>query len=246
MRRFRGPANDARVDGTAVRLRSRDEGKKSTAGQLDITAATHIITELEFLSYKRQAILIYLDQLPWRATAAGVVKALNLAIGQRCQSAVLSRQLLEKETQLAMELSLQLLSYRIRSRREIFKKLEVRKISAEAIETTLGKLEQAGYIDDNAFTKTWINDRIEIHGFGRQRIKSELLSKGISAPIIQDELDRVYPVENETGAALELAEKRLIRYAGLDETVVRRRLTQALMRKGFSAQVVQQVLKDIL
>ncbi|MDP1809106.1 MAG: regulatory protein RecX [Actinomycetota bacterium] len=206
----------------------------------------HTITELEALSYNRQATIIYLDQLPWRTTATRVVKALELAVGQRCQSGALGRQVLDKEKQFAMEMSLQLLSYRIRSRREIDEKLEKRKISAEAAEATLAKLEQAGYINDNAFAKTWINERIEIHGHGRQRIKSELLSKGINAEVIERELDRVYSAEKEKCVALELAEKRLARYAGLDEAVVRRRLMQVLMRRGFSAQTAQKVLKDLL
>jgi len=213
--------------------------------QLVMTSATHTITDLEVLSYNRQATIIYLDQLPRRTTATRVVKALELAVGQTCQSGALGRQVLEKEKQCAMEISLQLLSYRIRSRREIGEKLEKRKMSIEAVEATLAKLEQAGYINDSVFAKTWINERIEIHGYGRQRIRSELLSKGINAEVIEVELDRAYGAEKEECAALELAEKRLPRYAGLEPAVVRRRLTQVLLRRGFSAQMAQKVLKEL-
>lgn len=213
--------------------------------QLVIPSTTHTITELEVLSYNRQATIIYLDQLPWRTTATRVVKALELTVGHSSQSGALARQVLDKEKQCAMEISLQLLSYRIRSRREISEKLEKRRISTEAVEATLAKLEQAGYINDNAFAGTWVNERIEIHGYGRQRIKSELLSKGIDAEVIEEELDRAYSAEKEEHAALVLARKRLPRYAGLDEAVVRRRLMQVLLRRGFSAQMAQKALKGL-
>jgi len=214
--------------------------------QLIIPSTTQTITELEILSPNRQATLIYLDQLPWRMTATKVVKTLELTVGKRYQSGALSRQVLDKEKQLAMELSLQLLSYRIRSRREIGEKLEKRKISTEAIGAALAKLEQAGYINDNAFAKAWIDERIEIHGYGRRRIKSELLTKGIDDETIESELDRLYTAEKEIRAARELAGKRLARYVELDKVVAARRLTQVLMRRGFSAKTARTVLKDLL
>ena len=230
---------------TTTRRRSRNPSRKPS-DQLLITSSTNEITELETISYNRQVTIVYLDQLPWRTTATRVVKALKLEVGERCQSAILSRRILEEEKRLAMDLALQLLSYRGRSRREVVEKLEKRRLSPEAVEATLIKLEQAGYLNDHLFAKTWVNERIEIRGYGRQRIKSELISKGIDATIINSEIERVYTPEKEKQAAMQLARQRLPRYAGLEKVVIRRRLIQAMMRRGFSAQIAQHAAREAM
>lgn len=187
--------------------------------------------------------IVYLDQLPWRTTATRVVKALKLQAGDSCQSSILGRRILDEEKRLAMELALQLLSYRGRSRREVADKLEKRRLSAEAVESTLAKLEQAGYLNDHLFAKTWVDERIKIHGYGRQRIKNELIAKGIDTTVINSELERVYSDETERQAAMRIAGQRVSRYAGLETGVVRRRLIQTLMRRGFSAQIAQEAAR---
>lgn len=197
------------------------------------------------MTNNRRVTVIHVDELPWKTVATLIVKDLELAVGQGHQSASLSRRIFECERRLAISLAIQLLSYRIRSRREIADKLLARKISPDAIEQAIARLEAADYLDDAAFTRAWIKERIDIHGFGRLRIKNELLAKGVDRGMIESELTSAYTAENEIAQASRLAQSRLSRYDGLDAATKRRRLTQVLMRRGFSAQVASNVLSEL-
>jgi len=228
-----------------VATATRSNGSRRSSEQLTINSALNAVTELETAGGNRRATIIHLDGLPWRATATTIVKDLGIAVGQRYPSALLDKRIREKEKRLAMDLALQMLSYRVRSRREITDRLAKRKLAPEAVEAALTRLEQAGYLNETAFVRSWIKERVELRGYGRQRIKNELLSKGIAADAIDQELG-AFTEEQERAMALTVAKNRLSRYNGLDEVVKRRRLMQILMRRGFGAQIAQSVLKEAL
>jgi len=214
--------------------------------QLLITPALALITSLEQVTNNRRVTIIYVDQLPWKTVATRIVKDLGLAAGQEHQSTSLSRRIFECERRLSISLSIQLLSYRIRSRREISDMLVARKISPDAIDQAIAHLEAADYLNDMVFTRIWIKERIDVHGFGRQRIKNELLAKGVDRGMIESELTPAYTVENEIAQASKLALSRITRYKDLDAATKRRRLTQVLMRRGFSSQIASSVLSELV
>lgn len=153
---------------------------------------------------------------------------------------------LEEQRRSGMELALRLLSYRARSTNEIRERLGRKKIAEEAVSWVIEKLEDSDYLNDREFTRMWIRDRMEVRGYGRQRIRNELLARGIQVDQINDELENTYPVSSELERAKELAVSRLSRYADLDQVVARRRLTQFLLRRGFSASTAQSLLRELM
>lgn len=216
---------------------------KPSERQLALAGAS-VITALEPVNSRRDAFCIYFDTVPWSTVSGRVVKDLALSEGQRYPANLLRERILEAEQRLGMELALRLFSYRSRSRQEIEDKLSRKKLSRDAIEWVIRKLQASDYLNDDAFVRTWINDRFELKGYGRRRIRNELLSKGIGVSEINEALDALYPQSAERDVALKLIEPRLPRYAGLEESVMRRRLTQFLLRRGFSASTTQAVLRE--
>ena len=227
-------------------MATKKNGRRKSSEQLSIASEYKIITDLEMTAFNNRVTKIYMDQLPWRTTSTQIVKEFNLVIGQGHQHKHLSKLILEKEKGLAMSSALQLIGYRIRSRQEIAEKLKLRGISLEIIETSLNNLEKAGYLDDSSFVKIWIKERAEVSGFGRHRIKNELLSKGIDNGTIDRELSRLYAENDEEETALSVAQKMIPRYKSLDDKVITRRLSQALMRRGFGPDIARKVLRELL
>ena len=221
-------------------------GHPRLSEQLSIDSAYSVITDLETKAFNIQATKIYVDQLPWRTTATKIVKDLGLAIGQGYQSQQLSRLLSEKEERLAMNSALAMLTYRSRSCEEIARKLGKRGISSEVVTTVIKNLESAGYLNDKVFAKTWIEERVQVRGLGRHRIKKELLSKGVDPKTVDRELENIYGLQEEEELALSLAKTRLSKYVGLDNIVKMRRLGQVLLRRGFSPAITQKVLREII
>jgi regulatory protein len=214
--------------------------------QLALSALGKTITLLELTGPKRSATIIYLDNVSWRTISTRIIQDLGIREGQSYQPGSLRGHIFDAEKRYGMELALRLFSYRPRSRQEVVNKLLMKHISPEAIDWITRKLEDSGYLNDRAFLKAWINDRMELRGYGRHRIRNELIIKGIEVEKINEELDRLYPLDGEGHAARKLIQSRLSRYAGLDDLTARRRLTQFLLRRGFSATTAQSVIRELM
>lgn len=150
---------------------------------------------------------------------------------------------LEQEEQ-ALNCALQILSYRPRSTSEIDEKLRSKGFSSKTRENVLVKLINAGYLDDVRFAELWVNYRIQEDNMGSQRIRRELLQKGISREIIDSSLEHM-SFKDEFNNAMTVAEKRLPRYKNVSSDVRKRRLVHFLLRRGFSCEVATKVLNSL-
>lgn len=145
-----------------------------------------------------------------------------------------------------MEMAWRMFGYRPRSREEVRDRLLRKRFTENTADWVIEKLEGSGHLNDRIFVRLWIRDRVEIKKFGRHRIRGELLSKGIDGETINVELDSIYPPNKEVRTASDLAGMRLQRYIGLDERVIRRRLCQYLLRRGYSAGTAQTVVRELM
>lgn len=145
----------------------------------------------------------------------------------------------------ALNYALKLLEYRARSTYEIKDRLLRKGYGQETIDFVVAKLKDLGFLDDITFTKNLINDRIHNKNYGKKRIQTELISRGICAELIEEELNELYK-EDEVKRASSLAQRRLPRYYGLDSVVAYRRLSQFLLRRGFSHATVREICTGLL
>lgn len=146
--------------------------------------------------------------------------------------------------------ALRLLGTRARSRAEMRERLEKREFAADEVETTLGRLEKAGLLDDSEFADEWVRSRHLYSGRGRVALQRELRVKGIDEEIAAQALAQIDP-DDERANAVRLAQKKL-RVSGEDlaDREVRakayRRLAGALGRRGFPPDIVGSVVKEVL
>ena len=114
-----------------------------------------------------------------------------------------------------------------------------------AIEETINQAIATDQLDDAAFTKLWVRDRMWHHPLSRSAISQELRGKGIHQDLIASTLNAEYPVVQEIELATELAETRIRRFHGLKPETRRNRLVSYLARRGFSRGLVYQVVKSV-
>ncbi len=134
-----------------------------------------------------------------------------------------------------------LLKFRLRSENEIRQRLKKKKFDVGIIEMTLSFLKDKGFIDDDYFAKTWIESRIK-KPLGIRRLKAELSIKGINKAIIDTQINEIkksYPEEDIVGG---IAKDRLNKLKGIDPQKAKRRVYAYLLRRGFSPEVVIDVL----
>jgi regulatory protein len=146
----------------------------------------------------------------------------------------------------ARESALRLLGHRSRSRDEIRQRLARKGYEPDLIQEVLEDLARLELVDDDAFSRAWVESRTTARPMGAQRIARELRQKGVARETIQQALaDRSSP-EQERELALGVARQWLKRVAGEERPVAFRRLAAALQRRGFSWSVTESVLGELL
>jgi len=102
----------------------------------------------------------------------------------------------------AREAALSLLSYRPRSRSELAGRLKRKDVPGPVIRDCLDRLEKEGLVDDAAFARAFVRDRIRLKTRGRARLRSELRRKGVSRDIVDAAIDDVFEEEDVSDEAL--------------------------------------------
>lgn len=146
----------------------------------------------------------------------------------------------------AKEIALNFLSYRARSEKEISEKLKKKGFKPEKIEEVIEDLKRVNLLDDYEFACGWIKDRMKNRPRGIALLKQELIKKGVKKEIIDKALGECYPEADEVKLATELIKKREKRYKNLERKLARKRMSDFLLRRGFSYEVVKEVLGEFL
>lgn len=137
-----------------------------------------------------------------------------------------------------------LLKFRLRSEKEIYQRLRKKRFDEQIIRETLSFLKGKGFLDDNLFAKSWIESRLK-RPFGLRKIKNELNLKGIDKEIISEQISQIKDKYREEDIVLEIIKNKLARLKGIDPDKAKRRIYSFLLRRGFSPDVVSEIVKNL-
>ena len=132
------------------------------------------------------------------------------------------------------------ISYRIRSKAEVLKKLLSLNAKPEEITLILDELSELGLINDEKLIPSFIRQYIEVKNFPLSKVKSELRRVGFESYLIQDSLEKYLTEEDyseDTQALVVLRQK----YRSLlpeDQKVI-----SFLARKGFNYGIAKKALE---
>ncbi len=135
----------------------------------------------------------------------------------------------------AVDRAVRLLARRPYSTAELRRYLGSKEIAPPVIDETLDQLGRLGYVDDQAFTRFWIEGRMRSKPRGLRALRYELRQKGIASGLIEAALAEIDPGE----AAYQAAQERLSRLRGQSRRDVRTALGAFLVRRGFSYDVAR-------
>jgi regulatory protein len=144
----------------------------------------------------------------------------------------------------AQELCLRMLTDRARTRHQLAEVLTEEQVPADVIAVVLDRLEELRLIDDAAYAEAFVRSRARA-GVARRSVSRELRSKGITDEDAEPALAAVDPAE-ERATAVRLARARAARTVGLPPLTRQRRLAGFLARKGYSGDVVSDVVREVL
>jgi regulatory protein len=136
-----------------------------------------------------------------------------------------------------------LLKFRLRSEKELYQRLKRKKFDEGIIRETLFFLKEKGFINDEVFAKSWIESRIK-RPLGLQRVRQELRLKGIDKETIDSQISEIKKNYPEEEIVSQIAKVRLSKLKNIDARVAKRRVYAYLLRRGFSLEVVTEVINQ--
>ncbi|HSG47110.1 MAG TPA: RecX family transcriptional regulator [Longimicrobiales bacterium] len=159
----------------------------------------------------------------------------------------------------AREAGLRLLSHRARSRRELETRLRRKGFPGKLVSRVAGEMEERGYLDDDAFARAYVSDRLRLRPRGRRALERELRGKGVDAGVAEAALERVFQEQGTTDADIArevgsgwvrrqpqgLVEALLARERTPEGEKALRRFQGFMGRRGITGGVALQVLEAL-
>jgi regulatory protein len=150
-----------------------------------------------------------------------------------------------RAAQKAERISMNALTRRGMSKREVERSLRARDLDDETVASELDRLEGVGLIDDMALAQNLVGILQERKGLGRSAIAAELTRRLLTPAAIEYALELI-ETSDELGRAREIAVKRASQLRSYDRETAVRRLSAFLMRRGYSGSTVRAAVEHAL
>lgn len=143
-------------------------------------------------------------------------------------------------------LALAMLARRALTRAEIADKLG-RRVDPDERAAALARLDEMRVLDDGALAERVAQDGLARRGFGRHRIRSELLRRGVEPAVVEDAIGRVFEDEAERAAASAALARFRKRRGSRGQAPQKEAAAEFrhLIGRGFPAGLVRALLRDI-
>jgi len=193
-------------------------------------------------------VVVFLDGASFALVASADAPALGLAAGAELSPAQVQRVEQRAEVFAARAAALRILAYRALPSTEIRRRLVRKGYAKPAADEAVGALVASALISDGEFARHFARTRARRFRYGPARLAKDLRRLGIgpeeAARAVRDALadEGVEPVE----LLREAAARKLATLADLDLATRRRRLKTYLLRRGFAASDVIEVVKAAL
>ncbi len=138
-----------------------------------------------------------------------------------------------------------LLSRRDHARSELKTKALRKDYPAQEIETILDELEEKGYINNSAFARKFVHDKFEFNKWGINKIRIELLKKGITESDISKALSELDDRE-VLETIRHLVEKNRKKFLRADPHKRKKKVFDFLLRKGYDSTIIMKSISSLM
>ena len=206
-----------------------------------------VVTALERAPGRLGGFVLEADQTARFRVSEDLCQRRDLRLGRRLTVAELEALALEAGHSEAMDRAVHYLSYRPRTCREVRRYLGKHGLSRYAADA-IGRCLEVGYLNDEAYSRAYVRERIRLKPRGRPRLVSELLTRGVDRETAELAVEAALAEEGITEAELLLAvaTRRARSLRRLDPPAGRRRLSAFLARRGFRAGEIRDAVLQLI
>ncbi len=146
----------------------------------------------------------------------------------------------------AKDKALKYLGYKMRSKKQVIKKLEEYDFPSNVINKVIQVLEKYNYINDEEFAKAFIKDKVNLKGYGSFKISYDLKMLGIEEQVFKKYLyDENFVDENKKAKDLLLKKLKNRNIQDLDYKE-KQKIYAYLARRGFSYDSINKAFNYLL
>jgi regulatory protein len=194
-----------------------------------------IITLIEPSRGKRGRLLVHIDGAAPVELSTATITRRGLRPGADVPGEAIKAIIDADRRHQALEAAASLIARRMRSERELRRRLAMRKFDQPLIDATIVRLRELHLIDDHAFARSWVESRERSAPRGKRLIIQELRGMGVAAGDARSAVEDV----SDADAAYRLAARRARTMDTLEYRGFRDRLGTYLVRRGFDWEVAR-------
>ncbi len=140
------------------------------------------------------------------------------------------------------------LGRRQHSTSELRIKLKQKGYETELINQVLDDLKNKNYLDDTKFAEMYVEEKMKLKLWSEQKLRSELIKRGIKSEIISDVLRNLIPDEDKLNNAMIIASKKYdaLKNRNVEKDVIKRKLITFLNSRGYNYDVIKEVCDKLI
>ena len=203
------------------------------------------ITEISVQKKNKNRCNIYIDNVFAFGVSNELIYKENLKVGMIVDEEKLKKIAYEENLINCKETALKIIERSYKTKKEMTKRLLEKGYALEEINETLKFLEEYNFINDESYTKAFINDRTKTQG--KQKIKYALKNKGVSDEIIEEELSKLdMEKEKENANILALKKYNILIKRESDKYKLKEKIIRFLISRGYNYEVAKDAVNEIL
>lgn len=131
---------------------------------------------------------------------------------------------------------------------EIKTKLRQKKYDKDLIEEIITDLSVSKYLDDYEFSRVFTEENVRLKLWGKNKIKAELMKRGVDARIISEVMSENFPEGNDFNSAIELAKKKvkILTKRNFEEKKLKQKLYVFLSSRGYDYETSREAVDKVI
>jgi len=200
------------------------------------------IIDIQIQKRRNNRRSIFLDDGSVFGISEDVFLSIPVQIGDTLTDQKLDDILVADYQQKIMDVALNLLSYRMRSKAELMRRLKRKSFNEDGIYAVMEKLETKGYVDDQKFAGVFAREKVRRKLIGPMALRSEFSVHGLDPDILEHTLKKTYDEFPEHTLMDQLLAKRRVPINKPLDLKEKKNAVNTLRNKGFSWDRIQEIL----
>lgn len=198
-----------------------------------------IITKIEEQKNKNR-VNIFVDDSFFCGLEKETAVIFGLKLNKEVDEKELEQAVIKSEEKRSFEKAISLIEKKMNTKKELKDKLLKRGFSEDCIKSTINRLEEYHYIDDDLYAKLFIEQNPNL---SKKMISNKLIQKGINKEIIEKNL---LCIDNETEYenCMALA-KKFLKTSKIENFNDKQKFMAKLVRRGFSFDIIKKVMSNL-